>query len=79
MTEQQPTEGATEQRPLLQVVNPDATPEEIAAVVAVLSALGSAGGAPARKPVPSWNAPHRLARRSLPHGAGGWRTSGLPR
>ncbi|WP_370037451.1 acyl-CoA carboxylase epsilon subunit [Nocardioides sp.] len=66
-----------DQKPLLRVVNPDATPEEVAAVVAVLSALG--GGAPAPAPPRSqWAAPHRQVRRTLPHGAGAWRASGLP-
>ena len=37
MSEQQPG-------PVLRVVNPDATPEEVAAVVAVLSALGGGAG-----------------------------------
>jgi hypothetical protein len=63
---------------VLRVVNPDATPEEIAALVAVFSALG--GGAPAApRPRHEWNAPHRLVRPSLGHGVAGWRSSGLPR
>ena len=66
-----------DQKPLLRVVNPDATAEEVAAVVAVLSALG--GGAPAPAPARSqWASPHRQVRRTLPHGAGAWRASGLP-
>lgn len=66
-----------DQKPLLRVVNPDATPEEVAAVVAVLSALG--GGAPApTSPRSQWASPHRQVRRTLPHGAGAWRASGLP-
>ncbi|WP_110182785.1 acyl-CoA carboxylase subunit epsilon [Nocardioides solisilvae] len=71
-------EAATPAAPLLRVVNPDATPEEVAALVAVLSALGG-GEAPAPKPRPRWSAPERLVRRTLPHGPGGWRASGLPR
>ena len=68
----------SEQQPVLRVVNADATPEEIAAIVAVFSALG--GGAPApRRPAPSWAANHRKMRASHPHGRGGWRASGLPR
>ncbi|WP_122818446.1 acyl-CoA carboxylase subunit epsilon [Nocardioides pantholopis] len=70
-------------RPLLRVVSPHATPEEVAAIVAVLSSLG--GGAPApRGPRATWGHPARGVRQvstpQLPaHGLGGWRTSGLPR
>ena len=64
--------------PILTVVNPDATPEEIAALVAVFSALGSAE-APARPPRPAWSRPARGVRRTHRAGAGGWRSSGLPR
>ncbi|WP_182524337.1 acyl-CoA carboxylase subunit epsilon [Nocardioides dongkuii] len=64
--------------PYLRVVNPDATPEEVAAVVAVLSSLGG-GAPPASRLVPSWSAPHRQVRRTLPHGPGGWRASSMPR
>lgn len=68
-----PQEGA----PLLRVVNADATPEEVAAIVAVLSALG--GGEPeAPRPRSQWASPHRSVRRTLPHGRGAWRASGLP-
>jgi len=81
MSTGQAPDAATAQTPappVLRVVNPDATPEEIAALVAVFSAMG--GGAPAApRPRPEWNAPHRLVRRSLPHGPGGWRSSALPR
>jgi hypothetical protein len=65
------------QRPLLRVVKGDATPEEIAALVAVLSSVGAP--APAARRTPEWSAHHRKVRRSLPHGPGGWRSSGLPR
>ena len=37
------------QQPLLRVVNPDATPEEVAAIVAVFAAIGSASGPAPRK------------------------------
>ena len=66
------------QRPLLRVVKGDATPEEVAALVAVVAALGSAGGEPPRRRTPEWSAHHRKVRRTLPHGPGGWRSSGLP-
>ncbi len=72
MTEDQPT------APLLRVVNPDATPEEIAALVAVFSSLGGAEKPPPRR-TPEWQAHHRKVRVTLPHGPGGWRSSGLPR
>jgi hypothetical protein len=67
------------QAPLLRVVNADATPEEIAALVAVFSALGSASGATPEKPRRSWNLPARGVRTTHRHGPGAWRASGLPR
>ena len=65
--------------PLLRVVNGDATPEEVAALVAVFAR--SLGGARAERPrrTPEWSAHHRKVRRTLPHGPGGWRSSALPR
>ena len=65
-------------RPLLQVVNADATPEEVAALVAVLASLGTPT-APAPRRTPEWQARQRLLRATHPHGPGGWRASGLPR
>lgn len=69
-------------QPLLRIVTPDTTPEEVAAIVAVLSALG--GGEPAPEPPRSeWANPARGVRsapgRALAHGRGAWRASGLPR
>ena len=65
-------------KPTLKVIDAHATPEEIAAIVTVLSALG--GSAPAAKPARSqWSDPARHLRRPLTHGAGGWRASALPR
>jgi hypothetical protein len=70
----------TDQRPpLLRVVNSDATPQEVAALVAVLSALDSAGGEAPRKPRPAWSDPARGVRRTHRNGPGAWRASGLPR
>ena len=68
-----------EQKPLLQVVNPDATPEEIAALVAVFSALGQADEAAPKRPASEWNSPYRQVRPFYSHGPGGWRSSGLPK
>ena len=67
-----------EQRPLLRIVKGDATPEEVAALVAVVAALAH-GGEPPRGRTPEWSAHHRKTRGSLPHGPGGWRSSALPR
>ncbi len=64
--------------PLLRVLTPDTTPEEVAAVVAVLSALGGAEP-PAPRRTPEWNRPARLTRETHRHGTGGWRASSLPR
>jgi len=65
--------------PLLKVVNADVTAEEIAALVAVFSALGSGEEAPAPRRTPEWQANHRKVRAAHSHGPGGWRSSALPR
>jgi hypothetical protein len=74
-----PDTPATPAAPLLRVVNSDATPEEIAALVAVFSALGSGEAAPVPRRTPEWQALHRRVRVTYPHGPGGWRASALPR
>lgn len=71
-------QAAEPTRPALRIVNADATPEEVAAIVAVLSAL-QAAPAPEPRRTPEWSAHHRTVRRTLPHGPGGWRSSSLPR
>ena len=70
--------GSAAPPPLLKIVTPDATPEEIAALVAVFAALGSGEEPPSRR-TPEWSAHHRKVRTTHPHGPGGWRSSGLPR
>jgi len=67
-----------ETQPLLRVVDPSATPEEVAAIVAVFSALGSAAPEPPRTRS-VWADPARRMRAPLAHGPGAWRASGLPR
>jgi hypothetical protein len=74
-----PDEDVTPPAPMLRVVNADATHEEVAALVAVFSALGSAGGPPPAGPRRSWNLPARGVRSTHRHGPGAWRASGLPR
>ena len=70
-------DGQQPARPALRILDASATPEEVAAVVAVLSALGG-GEAPAPRRRPEWSAPARAVRRPLPHGPGAWRSSALP-
>ncbi|MBO9523812.1 MAG: acyl-CoA carboxylase subunit epsilon [Nocardioidaceae bacterium] len=70
-------------QPVLRVITADATDEEIAAIVAVLSSIGTSA-VPEKKPAPQWAAHARRLRRpladgALAHGRGGWRASGLPR
>ncbi|WP_210650403.1 acyl-CoA carboxylase epsilon subunit [Nocardioides sp. SYSU D00065] len=67
-----------EHPPVLRVLNADATDEEVAALVAALSALGPTGAASAPRPRPSWSDPARVVRRTHRSGPGGWRASGLP-
>jgi hypothetical protein len=68
----------TEQR-FLQVVRGDPTPEEIAALVAVLTARARTAGRPApRERRSAWSDPSRRLRRPQSHGPGAWRTGALP-
>ena len=68
------TPEGIDMRPLMEDHVP-ATPEEIAAIVAVFASLG--GTPPAPKRARSlWATPQ--PRRTYAHGLGGWRASGLP-
>ena len=67
-----------EQTPLLRIVSPNATAEEVAALVAVLTSLGG-GSAPAPRRTPEWQASHRRLREPHRPGPGAWRASSLPR
>jgi len=63
----------------LQVVRGDATPEEIAALVAVLTARARAAAAPEPSPRRSaWANPGRQVRRPISAGPGAWRASAFP-
>jgi hypothetical protein len=68
----------SEDKPFLQVVKGDATPEEIAALVAVIASMSGTSPA-ASKPRSSWAHPARGLREVHRHGAGAWRASSLPR
>jgi hypothetical protein len=73
------TGGASEPpRAELTIINPDATPEEIAAITAVFAAMAPAE-APPRKPRSTWASYARRVRPPLHQGRGAWRASGLPR
>ena len=71
-------------RVALRIVRGEPTPEELAAVLAVVSAGGSAGAESGDAASSSgaaslvrgrWNDPALAVRRSLSFGAGGWRAS----
>ena len=75
------TDGGPEhtgERPMLRIVRGDPTPEELAAVVAVLAAAsgGEQSVGPAG-PVPQWAPPARLMRPAV--APTGWWESSLPR
>jgi hypothetical protein len=67
-------------RPVLRVVHGDATPEEIAAVLAVLLSRSAASdvGTPPRRVPSAWADRSRQLRRPLFPGPGAWRRSALP-
>lgn len=67
------------QRPLLRVVKGDPTPEELAALVAVVTARGSAAGAGEPPHFSLWARKARQIRPPLRPGFGAWRASMMPR
>jgi len=79
VTTDEPSGESGAQPPVLKVINADATPEEIAALVAVFSALGSASADAPERPRPAWSNPARSVRQTHRNGVGAWRASGLPR
>jgi acyl-CoA carboxylase epsilon subunit len=70
--------GGQPQPPLLRVVRGEPTAEELAALVAVVSARGAGADASPPTPRSAWNAPYRLVRRPVQQGPDGWRRSALP-
>jgi hypothetical protein len=71
MTEQQAAE-----RPVLRVVRGDPTPEELAAVIAVLTARRVETPASPPRPAGGWADRTAGLRRVLAAGAGSWRAVG---
>jgi len=67
--------------PRLTIVRGDPTPEQIAALVAVLTArLQSAGQARVSEaPRSGWSSTSRMMRGPLSPGPGAWKASALPR
>jgi acyl-CoA carboxylase epsilon subunit len=72
--------SAGDDRPILRVVSGDATPEEIAALVAVLLVRSADAEAPgqARSVSGSWADRSGQIRRPLSPGPGAWRRTALP-
>jgi hypothetical protein len=69
--------------PYLRIVAGDANAEEIAALVATLTAVAAARSSAAGRlgqpaVTPNWNARARLLRTPVHPAAGGWRRSALP-
>jgi hypothetical protein len=66
-------------RPHLRIVKGDPTPEELAALVAVLAGRGG-GEEQSSEPIPvgAWSDRSRQLRRPLRRGPGAWRASGRP-
>ncbi len=74
MSEETDIDGA----PVLRIVKGDPEPEEVAALVSVVSALSSAAADAAAKREPErseWSAHHRKLRPPHRHGPGAWRHS----
>ena len=70
---------STEAQPLFTVTRGTPTPEELAALTAVVLAAAAGGDASGQPPAPSpWAARSAQIRRPLDHGPGAWRASGLP-
>ena len=82
MTGPGPAADASDEGPLV-VVSGEVTPEEVAALTAVVAALGAAqataASEPTSAPVSQWAARSRQLRGGHTPGRGGWRASALPR
>jgi hypothetical protein len=63
---------------VLRVIDAGASPEEVAAIVAAVTAVFASGAAPAEEPAPvsGWISASRLAARGASASRGDWRRSG---
>lgn len=66
-------------QPLLRVVSGDPTPEELAIVIALVTARGGAVKPREPKRLSLWASKGRQTRPSLGAGLGSWRASSMPR
>jgi len=71
--------GDEADRPVLRVVRGEPTPEELGALLAVLSARSSSGGPTPAAIRSAWSDPAGLVRQPLVPGPGRWTRSGRPR
>ena len=69
----------TPDRRPLRLVRGDATPEEVAALLAVLSTASGGQEASAPRHTSQWSARERGVRRQLTPAPGAWRASAWPR
>ena len=65
--------------PMLRVISGDPTPEELAIILAVVSARGGAVKPREPKTLSLWASKGRQTRPSLGAGFGSWRASSMPR
>ena len=73
-----PQADSGQRPPVLKIIKGDPTPEEVAALITVISSL-TADEVPPKRRTPEWAAPHRLVRAHCAPGPNGWRSSSLPR
>jgi hypothetical protein len=66
-------------RPVLRVVRGEPAPEELAALVAVVTARAGTAGGSGPAGVSAWRDPARLVREPIFAGRGAWRASAWPR
>ncbi|MFX4286118.1 acyl-CoA carboxylase subunit epsilon [Janibacter sp. G349] len=71
-------EAAAPAGPRIEVLG-DASPEQVAALVAVLSGLGGGEEEAPAGPPSRWSSPERLVRPAVHPSRGGWAASALPR
>ena len=63
----------------MEIINADATDEEIAAIVIAIASLGADAAPPTSRRTSEWAAPVHSVRRQLRPGPGAWRSSMLGR